>query len=298
MIDFYAADQPEHLALREMLAQKILSSSDAGYWHALIDRAFDYNKRQWQGFHGNESPLYSQGRLAALNDASPCLLRLADLAENELKKRIGSMLFHCRGRPMLSFIQTHRTTEQLSEDWQAFLEVETSDEQRYLLRFADTRVLPEIARCTPRLWSALTANIGAWWMINRAGELESLPLKKTTAAATQETALNHLEDPEFSCLLESGLPDALADRLNEHFPELLSERSGFANYQLLLATCALAKRHGLESFPEQMALSAAILFSNGKLLTQPEFTVWLEKKSWGTNALEDALGEYLEQAGA
>jgi hypothetical protein len=57
----------------------------------------------------------------------------------------------------------------------------------------------------------------------------------------------------------------------------------------------LAKRHGLEAFPEQMALSVAILFSQGSLLDDPQFESWMKQKPWTDGMLEAALGDYLEK---
>jgi hypothetical protein len=55
----------------------------------------------------------------------------------------------------------------------------------------------------------------------------------------------------------------------------------------------LAKRHGLEAFPEQMALSVAILFSQGSLLDDSQFESWMKQKTWTEGTLEAALGDYL-----
>jgi hypothetical protein len=82
--------------------------------------------------------------------------------------------------------------------------------------------------------------------------------------------------------------------LYEHFPNLLAKRSGSANYQLLYNGCELAGRHGIEAFPDQLALSVALLYSDGRLLDDPQFEPWMQQKPWLNGPLEAALGDYLE----
>lgn len=297
MNNYYAIDPCRHAVVRDEMLAKILASS-GGEWFALIDRAFDHGSKQFGENQENECCLYRDGRLQNLGGVSPCLIELDTLSSEKLTVFLGRLLFHCRRRPMLSFIQSARTAEELVEDWQGLLEVKTDDEQAFLLRFADTRVLPQLARCTKTLWADLSRNIDEWWIINRSGELEALPLLKSEAVPGSNFGRASINAKDFASLLESGLPDALADQLHEHFPNLLVERNGAANYQLLQASCDLAKRLGLEAFPEQMALSVAVLFSQGGLLEDPQFESWMKQKTWSDGSLEATLGDYLEKVEA
>jgi len=294
MDNYYAVDTYDYAAVRDGMLAKI-TASPAAEWFALIDRGFEHGLKQFGANRENEYCLYRHGRLERLVEVSPCLISLSNFSAEALKGFLGSLLFHCRTRPMLSFIQSGRSVEEIAEGWQALLEVETDDAQNYLLRFADTRVLPVLARCTKAVWGGLSTGLEEWWIINRTGEMEGLPLLKTGAVSPGNTGKVVIDAKEFACLLESGLPDALADQLHEHFPNLLSERGGAANYQLLRASCDLAKRHGLEAFPEQMALSVAVLFSQGSLLEDPQFESWMKQNPWSDGTLEAALGDYLEK---
>lgn len=290
MNDYYAFDSYDHILMRDGMA-KTIADSPKGDWFALIDRAFDHGRRHFSALPANQYPLYRTGRLQALGMVSPCLIALPVAPNEQLRKFLGKLLFHCRGRPMLSFIQFEQGGKELAEAWQDLLEVETADGQTLLLRFADTRVLPELAECVKPLWHRLSHGITAWWIINRSGALTALP----SGSSKAETGKCSIDEREFSSLLASGLPDALADRLNEHFPDLLANRSGSANYQLLRSGCELAKRHGIGAFPAQMVLSVALLCSDGKLLADPRFESWMQQKPWTGGSLGAALGDYLEK---
>lgn len=289
MNDYYAVDPYDHILLRDGIAEKIGISPEE-HWYALIDRAFDHGAKQFSAASESEYPLYRTGRLQALEMVSPCLIELPAVSQAQLRKLLGKLLFHCRGRPMLSFLQSEHGGNEFVEAWQDLLEVETADGQAFLLRFSDTRVLPELNKCVTPLWRRLSHAITAWWIIDRQGNLVALPVH----VGNGEPGRFSIDDREFSCLLASGLPDALADRLHEPFPNLLAKRSGSANYRLLRSGCELAGRHGIEAFPDQLALSVALLYSDGKLLDDPHFDPWMQQKPWLNGSLEAALGNYLE----
>lgn len=297
MTDYYAIDEYEHTALRDAMAEKILATAQ-GRWFALMDKAFDHGSQPLGANLVGEHCLYRRGRLEALREVSPYLIPLDSSNPEALRKILGRLLFHCRKRPMLSFLRSNRKGEELVEYWQDFLEVTTDDDQAFLLRIADSRVLPALADCTGRLWNDLANGIDEWWIINRVGDLEKLPLPEAEAVRANEGAQASIDKKGFACLLDAGLPDALATQLQEHFPDLLAERGGAANYRLLQSTCALAKRHGLEAFPEQFSLSVAVLYSHGSLLDDPQFESWMMEKPWVGKVLEDVLGDYLEKAEA
>lgn len=289
MNDYHAVDPYDHLLLRDNITQQIGAASE-GHWYALIDRAFDHGGKRFSASPANDYPVYHTGHLQALATVSPYLIELPTESQAQLRKFLGRLLLHCRGRPMLSFVQSGHSGNELVDAWQDLLEVETADGQAFLLRFADTRVLPELCACVAPLWQRLAHVVTAWWIINRSGELAALPLLK----AQGESGKFRLNEREFACLLASGLPDALADRLNEHFPDLLARRCGSANFRLLHRGCELAGRHGIEAFPDQLALSVALLYSDGKLLDDPQFESWMQQKPWLHGSLEAALGDYLE----
>lgn len=289
MNDYFAVDPYDHVLLREGITERI-GAAPEGHWYALIDRAFDHGGKPFSASPVSDYPVYHTGRLQALATVSPSLIELPTESQAQLRKFLGRLLLHCRGRPMLSFIQSEHSGNELVEAWQELLEVETADGQAFLLRFADIRVLPELNDCVTPLWQRLAHVVTAWWIINRSGELAALPLVK----AQGESGKFRINEREFACLLASGLPDALADRLHEHFPDLLAKRSGSANFRLLHRGCKLAGRHGIEAYPAQLALSVAFLYSDGKLLDDPQFESWMQQKPWLNGSLEAALGDYLE----
>jgi hypothetical protein len=263
------------------------------YWYALVDTAFDHEGKVLHVPGSEGSPLYHQGELAAFSGVSPVLHALSTGDLDRLQHKLSRFLHHCQGRPMLSFIRSKLQVSDLRDGWQSLLEVETEDKECYLLRFADTRVLPTLAG-QEKIWKRLAADVTAWWTIERDGGLRDLALPALP---------EHNEDPleiDNDCLAElllAGEVDAMADYMADYFPELLAARDGYANYEILEQTLTLCSEQSVFGTTDQYALGVAALFTDGRLLNAPETSTWLSEKTWSEQRFEDALAEFMENKG-
>lgn len=290
---YYAVRSYDFPALLADLSRRVVNAAEGHYWYALVDTAFDHEGKALR-VPGNEGlALYQQGRLASLSGVSPVLYALSTDDTDQLKRQLSRFLHHCQGRPMLSFIRSKLPVSDLRDGWQSLLEVETEDKECYLLRFADTRVLPALA-IQEKIWGRLAADVTAWWTIGRDGLLLDLALPVLPG---------HNEDPlqiDNDCLAEllrAGEVDAMANYMADYFPELLTVRDGYANYEILEQTLTLCSEQSVFGTTDQYALGVAALFTDGRLLTDPETSTWLSEKTWGEKGIEDALAEFMENKG-
>ncbi len=263
------------------------------HWYALVDTAFDHEGTALR-VSGNEGlALYSHGQLAALSGVSPILYALSTGDTDQLQRQLSRFLHHCQGRPMLSFIRSKLQVSDLCDGWQSLLEVETEDKECYLLRFADTRVLPTLAG-HEKIWKRLAADVTAWWTIERDGGLRDLALPLSP---------EHYDDPleiDNDCLddlLRAGEVDAMADYMSNYFPELLAVRDGYANYEILEQALTLCLEQRVFGTSDQYALGVAALFTDGRLLTEPATSTWLSEHAWNEKGFEDSLAEFMENKG-
>lgn len=289
----YYAVRPHDLpALLADLARQIVNASGEK-WYALVDTAFDHEGKALR-VPGNEGlALYSQGQLAALSGVSPVLYALSTGDSDQLQRQLSRLLHHCQARPMLSFIGSKLPASDLRVSWQSLLEVETEDQERYLLRFADTRVLPTLAS-QEKIWKRLAANATAWWSIERDGKLRDLPLP---LLPEQNNDPLKIDNYCLAKLLRAGEVDAMADYMGNYFPELLAVRDGYANYEILEQVLTLCSEQSVFGTTDQYALGVAALFTDGRLLNAPEISTWLSEKTWGEKGIEDALAEFMENEG-
>ena len=105
--------------------------------------------------------------------------------------------------------------------------------------------------------------------------------------------MNRIDDKALAKLLRLGQADVLANALNEHFPDLLPRKDGALVYRWLTEARALADQNGLEAFPDQMALAVAICSTNGELLRNEDFVVWLCQPNWADGTFSDALSDFV-----
>lgn len=292
-MNYYAIDTYDSAGLGKQL-QTLISNNSAGNWFALIDTAFTYGSAvKW----ADDSiwPVYFKGKFEELEHASPCLMPLSVGNAQYLSTELTQLFRRCHGRPMLGFINTRRTADAIRLSWQGVLEVETSDCQDFLLRFADTRVTPVIAKVLAEsAWARLTDGIDQWVIIDREGVLQSLPLRAQQAPKPADRDPIRLDDNQLNRILDHGAPDALADVLHEHFPDLLSACSGASVYRRLAAVCDLAATCCMESSSDLMILAVAFFLSDGRLLNDANFVMWLKKRPWEVGDFADAMNQYVE----
>lgn len=290
---YYAVRPYDLPTLLTELSERIANTAEGNHWYAMVDAAFDHEGKKLLVPGSQGWTLYHQGQLAMLSSVSPTLYTLTTSDFNQLQRQLSRLLWHCQARPMLSFIRSKSSASDLRDAWQNVLEVETEDEERYLLRFADTRVLPALA-VQEKIWKRLASGVAAWSTIERNGDLRDLALP-ASPEHNEETLV--IDNDCLTELLRAGAADAIANYLHENFPELLSPRDGVSNYAILDQVAALCEKHEIDGTSEQYALALAVLLTNGRLLRADGFNNWLSEKTWQPEKIEDALADWIEEEG-
>ena len=293
-MNYYALATTDIPGACKQLLSAIAASHSQGHWLALLDTAFDDGSRALRGSPENW-PIYHQGKYASFKTISPILVSLSAGNDALLRQQISSLLRHASGRPMLSFIHSLVAPQTLRDSWQNILEIETADGESFLLRFADTRTLPAIAGALhEHAWPRLCKNVEQWFVIDRDGRLQALPVAtKDQEASTTLLTLIRIDDKALAELLRLGQADALASALNEQFRDLLPRANGALAYRWLNDVSELADRNGLDAFPDQLALAVAACSTEGALLSNEDFAVWLCQGSWANGTFSDALSDFV-----
>lgn len=287
---YFAITPCDPSVLRPVFAGYMAETVGDERWLALVDTAFDHEGKSLKMAGGDGFPVYHQGRLQTLLSVSPTLFELAQSAPDLLDQQLSRLLHHCCGRPMLGFIRSALSAGALRERWQYLLEVETEDNQSYLLRFADTRVLPALAG-QMEIWNRLAADVTAWWIIGRDGAPMAIDMSHTPEHDDSRLLISNDSLP---ALLEAGAVDAMVEYMYRYFPNLLATRNGAANYRLLAQINAVTTAHQIGGMASQYALGVATLLTDGRLLTHPAFEDWLAERTWQAKGMEDALAEFME----
>lgn len=300
---YFAADIPQAAQLAAQIATRV-ASDPALSWYALVDGAFDYGRPPLAGFE-QRVPTYDAEGYEAILTASPYLIALASDDATVLLAQVRTLLRHRGNRPMLSFIGSAASAATLNADWIAYATAATPDDDEYLLRFADTRVLPSLAtHLRPAYWRGITLSVKAWFYVDRAGLLAQLELGMPEEVGSipdprvQAAGRFVMSQGEFAALVSAAEPDAVIRALERSNPDILPPQNRALCYDQVAAACRCAGRHRIEAFPDIVALATYALLAGAEALTAPVFVALLDSRAWESGRLIDAIVEYATDVAA
>ena len=140
----------------------------------------------------------------------------------------------------------------------------------YLLRMADTRRLPALARIlTPAQWASWTQGIHQWHIIDRTGRLRSLPLPAPNVQAASAPLV--LMDAQLDALEADAEADAYIGWLRENMDDSLRPAGFTAHglYRITRQALDLADEFAIEAPPDKIALIVQAWTSRGHSNTSP-----------------------------
>ncbi|SCB21724.1 DUF4123 domain-containing protein [Cupriavidus alkaliphilus] len=235
-----------------------IESTAGVHWSALVDGAFDHGAKPFAAPVPRHTLYGETGALRDLLSASPYLLPLDGLAGDERRALASALGKHCQGRPMLSFVASWQSPSFLAQMWEPCLQpVVEGDDTRFLLRFADTRVLSTLpVALGPAAWAQLTAPVAQWHLVNREGMLDTLPLTepRTEPEAHRAEPLT-ISQAELDRMVDAAMPDALMDSLYRQSPDILPATKKAQAHRRVAQAYALAKVRRVEAMHEILLLA-------------------------------------------
>lgn len=290
--------------LQEQLTRAIdeaLRAQSFLYAYALMDSAFSETcVARYRKMHvdANLVSLYHRTELEGLADMSPFLVQLP--AEPALRAQsLATLLRIANGKPMLSFLVSALDLEFLKAHFSSVLQAETEDGQRFVLRFADTRILPVLATTLDKTQqSALFWPMARWWIINRTGELAALPLPHEGVqqqSATAPYSVLPLSAQQYSSLIDAAEADAIIEQLRLVAPEQCTVFQPGSLHQFVHEQLLHATRFGVESVPDRIAYCIGAFNTNGKLHESDYCAALFTEKQWKPGDLASALAELPEE---
>jgi hypothetical protein len=287
---YFASDASNTTAVCTALIEKIITQPELD-WLALVDGAFDHGQAGLS-LPNERHALYDCDGLSDLLAASPFLIALTAHDEERLRLELAALVRHRKERPMLSFIGTSSSASSVNENFRLFANAVTDDEQEFLLRFADTRVLaglPDALR--QKHWDGMTCLLSDWIVIDREGKPRALPV---SANPEPLKGRFQLSPAEFANLVTSSEPDAIIDAIAENNPEALPEISRTAIYDKVVASCSFADKHHVRAFPDLVALAYLALLNDGKGLRDPKLGEMLMRAQWIAGSLIKDLADFVD----
>lgn len=149
---------------------------------------------------------------------SPLLVELPTSPEGQ-RQTIAYLLKQGNGRPMFSILASPLTFTQLAAHLAHFTQIRLSpDEQEYLLRFADTRIVPTVVQVlSPEQRSQMFGPIHFWLYLDREAKWTGIISEGTTDIA--DGPLLTLTQAQLDAFERATMPDNFIAQLSEEFPE-------------------------------------------------------------------------------
>jgi hypothetical protein len=285
----YFAQDPTDLKAAEKFLTDAFVADPELHWIALIDGAFDHGNGAAGTVYKGLNCYAAEYPLNDLVGAAPWLVELDAL--EQVHKQVTKLLKHCSGRPMLSVLASRIPARALAKRWLPLHQVHTSDKQRLLLRFADTRTLPLLPDILlPAQWAAIAAPLAHWFLVSREGAMVSLPPLPEPTEGGLPTDLR-LSQIQLDAMVKACEPDAALDMLAEQMPEIFAPNvaHGKLHGYIKRKTFGLIDRHGIENWTDKVSLVTAELLTNGKLHDDPKLEELLLTKAWQPGNLREAL---------
>ena len=287
---YFASDTCNARAVCRALTGKIQEQPGLT-WLALVDGAFDHGQAGF-ALTAECHALYDYDGMSDLLAASPFLVVLAVDDAPRLQCELAALVRHRRERPMLSFMGTTASVSAVTTNFRQFANAAANDGQEFLLRFADTRVLPGLpAALRQAYWDGMTCLLSQWILIDRRGGLQELPLRAGRAALQGRFQLS---PAEFAMLVTNSEPDAVIDAIADGNPEALPGGSRAAIYDAVAGSCSLAQKYKVQAFPDLVALAYLGLLTDGQGLRDPLLNEILLGTGWRAGSLIEQLADLVE----
>ena len=258
-------------------------------WYALADTVFDYPDGNFFNEYTDVINCYvGHPQLEALASAAPCLVPLRD--DDALVHRLTSLFRHCSARPMLSIFASEASSAKILERWRAFYMARLDDGQEMLLRFADTRVLPNLKHVLAvEQWGALCSDIRHWIYVNRTGKIAECAVLGPTGYCLDQLQLS---SRQIDNLVKLSYPDILMRRIIEALPDAIPLSVGFSFlYELISVSYRLAQDYSIENEADVFSLAVAACLTVGESNKNIELIRLLESKDWDVGNLGDEMSE-------
>ncbi|MEJ2795855.1 DUF4123 domain-containing protein [Iodobacter sp. LRB] len=205
MMNAYPQDSAQVL-----FAQLATYLSESTQVYALLDHSFDPRLLKKMRDRIVWTSLYQDHGAEA--DVSPLLCVLNSENEAELMEQIKLLLKITNGQPMLSFYLSTLDREAIFSHFDYYFDVSILPEKlSYILRYADTRILPNLlAQLSPEQKAAFLSPFSSVVYFDRAAQIIQLEGGGQTKITNQALVLTEVQ---FISMMDKALPDQILQNI-------------------------------------------------------------------------------------
>jgi hypothetical protein len=216
-----------------------------GNLFALIDGAIDpvSLKRLASSLNASNHVRLFAGTFASGAEAFSPVLIDVEQALPSREKFLDRLIRACEGKPALSFLRAPTSLQQLGEHLRQLLTIKTSDNQEFLLRYADVRMLPAVfGVLSAEQRRAFLGPVGNWTAVDHLDQLTEMaePGKNDR---TLEYPLQ-LDDTQFARLMDDTVVYSIVSQLEQSFEQFSQEFNLGDRIEFVARNTKRASAHG------------------------------------------------------
>lgn len=226
----------------------------------------------------NQANLFNGAFAGGAEDYAPVLIDL-DAVTGGRQDFMQTLAVACEGKPMLSFISTPATLDKLAEHLRKILLVKTADDQAFLLRYADNRMLPAICSVwTDVQRAAFFGPISTWFVVNHHAEVNILTASKESGESLdQDLYPLKLDDRQLTLLLERTELHSMVAQLEQVHASFSDEFTLAERIQFVERSTEQARAYGFGYAADRLAWCVGALYGGERFYTHEHMIPMLDK---------------------
>jgi hypothetical protein len=287
---YFAVDEIDRSFSKHLIDELALIENENIRTYALIDFSFQLARENQSlpAWIYDGISIYENTALESLRQASPYLFFLPKdplLRSTHLQR----MVEVGTGAPMISFVSSALDIYELRDSLRSHLEICVDNGQKFIFRFADTRILPGADLILSREQiTGWRIGIESWIYPGRNGHLLKLSSQPTTATSHESEYIN-ISQSLFDELLEQSEADAIIDSINDQNSDILLNRNPSDIYFFVNNMLPITTEYEVTHFHDLVAFCTTAIVTFAGFHKHPAFQQVLISKLWHPGKLADSF---------
>jgi hypothetical protein len=215
----------------------------------------------------NHVRLFAGTFAARAKTFSPVLIDVEQTATDK-ENFIARLITACAEKPALSFLRTPASLSQLASHLRQLLTIKTADDQEFLLRYADVRMLPAVfGVLSVQQRRAFLGQVQKWTAVDHLDRLHEL-----MAPGESERTLDYplkLDDRQFARLMDDTAVHSIVSQLEQSFEKFSRDFKPCDRIEFVDSTSKRAGEYGFREHSDIVAWCMGALMGGENFHTSP-----------------------------
>jgi hypothetical protein len=276
-------------------SQADLSFKEDGNLFALIDGAIDPRslKRLASFLNASNHVRLFAGTFASGAEAfSPVLIDIEHAKTNK-ENFIARIINACAEKPALSFLRAPTSLSKLSAQLRQLLTIKTADDQEFLLRYADVRMLPAVfGVLNVQQRRAFLGPADKWIAVDHLNRLHEMVAPEVSESVPDYPL--KLDDQQFARLMDETAVHSIVSQLEQSFEQFSTDFKLGDRIEFVGRTSKRAAEHGFREHSDIVAWCMGALMGGENFYASPVVAEAIGSASRDNSKLFNSISGFTE----